>query len=205
MYAIPYIEFQGAQWFWNSLNFLNCSGFFLVLEMYLKKPTFSGLFWNCSWIQNFYNHFFCVTTFPVVPCLDLPFVIKYYFNCVQGSLNNRFSHQLTVIFLLYLICACFHNQIDWYDIFSLTAGLQIIFNYQDDIQLFAKVFGKLHILVFWDLEGIQLYMVWVPSLKLGGRWWISSCYNSRGLVFSDMLGEGSDYISCGRGGGLFCA
>ena len=133
-----------------------------------------------------------------------PICDKIYFNCVQGSLNNRSSHQLTVIFLLYFICECFHNQIDWYDIFSSTAGLQIIFNcYQDDIQLFAKVFGKLHILVFWDLEGIQWYMVWVPSLKLGGRWWISNCYNSRGLVFSDILGEGSNYISCGWRGGAF--
>ena len=40
MYVIPHIEFQCTQWFWNSLNSLNCSGFFLVLVMYLKKSFF---------------------------------------------------------------------------------------------------------------------------------------------------------------------
>ena len=29
--------------------------FFLYWKMYSKKSTFSGLFWNCSWIKNFDN------------------------------------------------------------------------------------------------------------------------------------------------------
>ena len=33
---------QGGQRFWNSWNSLNCSGIFLVLEMYLKKPLFQA-------------------------------------------------------------------------------------------------------------------------------------------------------------------
>ena len=168
MYAIPYIEFQGAQWFWNSLNFLNCSGFFWYWKCTWKNPLFQA----CSGIVLEFRIFTIIfLRYNNSGCslFGSPICDKIYFNCVQGSLNNRSSHQLTVIFLLYFICACFHNQIDWYDIFSSTAGLQIIFNcYQDDIQLFAKVFGKLHILVFWDLEGIQWYMVWFPSLKLGG-------------------------------------
>ena len=36
MHVIPYIELQGAQ----SLNSLDCSGFILVLEMFLKKFLF---------------------------------------------------------------------------------------------------------------------------------------------------------------------
>ena len=31
---------------------LNCSGIFFVLEMFLKKATLWGFFWNCSWIYN---------------------------------------------------------------------------------------------------------------------------------------------------------
>ena len=61
-----------------------------------KKSTFSDLFWNCSWIQNFWQSTFNITTFPVVPCLDLLLVIKHYFNSAQGNFKNRPSHQLTV-------------------------------------------------------------------------------------------------------------
>ena len=47
------------------------------------------------------------------------------------------------------------------------------------------------------LEGVQWYMVWAPSLKVrkGGCWWILNCYNSRGLVFSEILVGGGGYIS----------
>ena len=93
MHVIPYIELQSAQ----SLNSLDCSGFMLVLEMFLKKFLFfSGLFWNCFWVQNFWQSDFYVTTFTVAPSLDSLFVIKYYFHSAKGNLNNRSSHQVTV-------------------------------------------------------------------------------------------------------------
>ena len=38
------------------MNSLNCSGFFLVFEMHLKKATFSVWFLNCCWIQNFWQN-----------------------------------------------------------------------------------------------------------------------------------------------------
>ena len=93
IHLIPYMELLGAQWFWNSLNLLNCSAFFLVLEMYSKKSTFSDLFWNCYWIQNFWQS---------------PFRLQHswlrhvwishlwYFNSALGNLKNRTSHQVTV-------------------------------------------------------------------------------------------------------------
>ena len=61
------------------------------------------------------------------------------------------------LFLLYfLVFVCFYNQFDWYDIFSSTVRLQIIFNcYEDDIQLFAKITGKLHI-VIWPNQRLKL-------------------------------------------------
>ena len=62
----------------------------------MNKSTFSGLFWNCSWIQNFWQSIFQVTSCPYAPCLDLLFVIKYYFCSAQGNLNNRPSQELTV-------------------------------------------------------------------------------------------------------------
>ena len=75
MHVIPYIEFQGAQWFWNSLNSSNCFGFFW--------------YWKCTWKNLFRLHF-------RLPRLDFPFVIKCYFNSAQGNLNNRPSHHVTV-------------------------------------------------------------------------------------------------------------
>ena len=41
------IRIQGGHRFWNSLNSVEL---FLILELYLKKVTLSGLFWKCSWI-----------------------------------------------------------------------------------------------------------------------------------------------------------
>ena len=39
-----------------------------------------------------------------------------------------------------------------------------------------------------------------PVPKIRGRWWVLNCYNSRGLVFSEILGgEGECYISFGAG------
>ena len=88
MHKISYIEFQGAQ----SLNSLNCSVFILVLEMKLKKSLFSDLFLN----SEFLTMNFQVTAFVVAPCLDLLFVIKYYFNSAKDNLNNKQSRQVTV-------------------------------------------------------------------------------------------------------------
>ena len=53
VHVIQNIEFQGTQCpmvleFPEFLEFLELFSVFLVLEMYLKKSTFSGLFWNFS-------------------------------------------------------------------------------------------------------------------------------------------------------------
>ena len=77
------------------LEFLELLWIVFVTGNVLKKSTFPGFFWNCSWIQNFWQWSFYVT-FPVAPCLDLLLVIKYYFNSTQGNLHNRPSHQVTV-------------------------------------------------------------------------------------------------------------
>ena len=88
---IPYIEFQGARWFWNSLNYSDLSFdngnvlekiqfFRLVLEFCV----------NSQFFQLFrLEHF-------QLPRLGFLFVIKYYFSSAQESFNNRPSHQVTV-------------------------------------------------------------------------------------------------------------
>ena len=92
MHVIPYIEFHGAQWFRNSSNCVYFFGtgnvlekiqfFMLVLELFLKSEflTINFLGYNIL----------------VGPCLNLLFVIKYYFNSAQSNLNNRSNHQVTV-------------------------------------------------------------------------------------------------------------
>ena len=64
--------------------------------MYLKKSTFSGLFWNCLEFRIFDNQPFRLLHFWLTPVWISIYVIKYYFNSVQGKLNNRPSHQVTV-------------------------------------------------------------------------------------------------------------
>ena len=56
--------------------------FMLVLEMFLKSEilTINILGYNIL----------------VGPCLNLLYVIKYYFNSAQSNLNNRSNHQVTV-------------------------------------------------------------------------------------------------------------
>ena len=95
-HAIPYIEFQGAQWFWNSLNSLHSSGFFLVLEMYLKKIHFFRLVLELLLNSGSFTINALGYNISVCPCLDLLFRIKYNFNSAQGNLNNRPGHQVTV-------------------------------------------------------------------------------------------------------------
>ena len=67
IHVIPNTEFQGAQWFSNSLNSFNCSRFFLVLETYLKNPPFR----DCSGIvlefRIFDNQLFRLQHFRVPP------------------------------------------------------------------------------------------------------------------------------------------
>ena len=56
IHRISYIEFQGTQ----SLNSLNCSGSFLVLEMNLKKSHFWDLFLNSEFLTiNFLDYSIC--------------------------------------------------------------------------------------------------------------------------------------------------
>ena len=38
------------------LNYLNCFGIFLVLEIYFKNNVFSVRLWNCSYILNFWQN-----------------------------------------------------------------------------------------------------------------------------------------------------
>ena len=95
IHVIPYIEFQGAQWYWNSLTSLNCSGFFWYWKCTWKNP-FLDLFWNCFWIQNFWQSTFYITSFPCPLFGSLLFVIKYYFSSAKGNLNNRPSHHKNV-------------------------------------------------------------------------------------------------------------
>ena len=69
---------------------------FLVLGMYLKKSTFQV----CSEIVLkfiiFDNQLCRLQHFWLPPVWISSYVIKYYFNSVQGNLNNRPSHQVTV-------------------------------------------------------------------------------------------------------------
>ena len=97
MHAIPYIQFQSAQWFWNSLNSLICTGFFFSTGNVLEKITFfrpvlelflSSKFLTISFLH--YNISGCPMFWIVL------FVIKYYFNSAQGNLNNRPSRHVTV-------------------------------------------------------------------------------------------------------------
>ena len=88
MHKISYIEFQGAQ----SLNSLNCSVFILVLEMKFKKISFFRLVLE---FRIFDNEPFRLQHL-WLPCLDLLFVIKYYFNSAKDNLNNKQSRQVTV-------------------------------------------------------------------------------------------------------------
>ena len=69
--------------FFGTGNILEKIQFFrLVLELFLNSIFLQSIFY--------------VTTFPLASCLDLLFVIKYYFNSVWGNLYNRPSIQLTV-------------------------------------------------------------------------------------------------------------
>ena len=63
--VLEFLELLELFWiFFGTGNVLEKTHFFrLVLELFL----------NSEFLQSF----FCVTTIPVVPCLDLPFVIKY--------------------------------------------------------------------------------------------------------------------------------
>ena len=69
--------------FFGTGNILEKIQFFrLVLELFLNSIFLQSIFY--------------VTKFPLASCLDLLFVIKYYFNSVWGNLYNRPSIQLTV-------------------------------------------------------------------------------------------------------------
>ena len=64
------------------------------LKMYLQKYNFSRLFWNCIWMQNFFN--FLGYNISSYSCLDFLFVIKHYFSSARDNLNKRPSHQVPV-------------------------------------------------------------------------------------------------------------
>ena len=166
MHVIPYIEFHGAQWFRNSSNCVYFFGtgnvlekiqfFMLVLELFLKSEflTINFLGYNIL----------------VGPCLNLLYVIKYYFNSAQSNLNNRSNHQVTVALtgtgcyfqncdicwtpfdrLLLLLITFLYSEITltFDNIFSSTVELQIIFNRRwGDNQLLAKANGKVHIVFY---------------------------------------------------------
>ena len=77
IFHISYFEFLIVKWFLEFLEFLELFWiFFLVLETYLTNPFVLELFLNSKFLQSTVF----VTTFLGAPCLDLLFVIKYYFN-----------------------------------------------------------------------------------------------------------------------------
>ena len=75
----------------NSLNSLNCSEIFLVLEIYLKKVTFSHWFLSCSWILIFWQNFV-----PTESGKPKRLRENYLYSFNQGKIDNNLNQQLTI-------------------------------------------------------------------------------------------------------------